>query len=368
MTNNLSGDEPRLSGTPDLSGREPAIGGSTGTGLREALDGLTSRDWQVRARSAKYLGDQQVSGAAERIVALFRDHNGQVRDAALRAAVRIGEPAVAPLIALLRETEQPKLIRTLILALSQIGEPALPLLIHTLRTDTEMDERELIQALGAIPHPTSTRALIDLLTHADYHVYGPAMRALRGRQHDITPVIAALQHASDQVRGLAAVILGARGDTLAVPALIAAMHDPVSDVRRNVIGALGQLGNDEAISALIETLQSPDATVRTHAASAIGWPSDPEIRSLLREILHSDPSWEVRHAIFDALMDHQSDDTIGELAAVVQDTRQIDSMRFLAVQFLCEMPGARHALSLIAQDAMVPEMVREIAREALERP
>src|SRR5687767_6646680 len=107
MTTTPSGDEPRLGGQPDLTGREPAIGGSIGSGLTAALDGLTSRDWQTRARSAKYLGEQRVAPVADRVVALLRDPNGQVRDAALRAVVRLGEPAVAPLIALLREADQP---------------------------------------------------------------------------------------------------------------------------------------------------------------------------------------------------------------------------------------------------------------------
>jgi HEAT repeat protein len=361
-----TGDEPRLSSQPDLTGREPVIGGSTGTGLRTALDGLTSRDWQTRARSAKYLGDQQVSAAADRVVTLFHDHNGQVRDAALLAAVRLGEPAVAPLIALLREAEQPKLIRTLILALSQIGEPALPLLIHTLRTDTEMDERELIQALGAIPHPTSTRALVDLLGHAEGDLHYTLVRALRLHGNRALPaLLTALTHSNVQTRRLAARVLEEPAHVSAVPGLIAAAHDSEPEVQSAAIRALGQIGDESAIQALFEMLQSDETTIRVGAANAMGWARDPRGLALMRHMLRTDPAWEVRHAIFDMVLDSGDESSVPELLAIVSDQQQIQSIRLMAVRLLCEFAPTA-VMESIAQDATLPEMYREIAREALE--
>jgi HEAT repeat protein len=126
------------------------------------------------------------------------------------------------------------------------------------------------------------------------------------------------------------------------------------DVRRRVMLALAELPGDEATAALTDALGDADATVRRHAALALGargvtravpelvgtvveGPNDIEAAELLGTLAR-DPKWADR--IMRALVD--------ELTAHTADS----AVRIRLTQALAEMPGtiALNTLQQLARD------------------
>lgn len=94
----------------------------------------------------------------------------------------------------------------------------------------------------------------------------------------------------------AAVALGHRADSRAIPALVKLAKHPNADIRRGVVHGL--LGHDhqDAIRTMIQLSKDPDHDVRNWATFGIGAQIDadtPEIREALAANLH-DPDHEIR--------------------------------------------------------------------------
>jgi HEAT repeat protein len=328
-----TGDEPSLGGTPDLSGREPALGGSMGGGLTAALDGLTSADWQTRARSVKYLGDHRIGGAADRVVALLRDHNGQVRDAALRAAVRIGEPAVLSLIELLKTADSPKQVRTVILALSRIGGPALPHLFAAFDLYPGKVRVYIARILETLRHPLSIPTLITALGDDDAHF--PALMALTSLGEDTIPhLLTALNSPDARIRASAAELLGTFQHQPAVPALIRLTEDADEDVQMYAIFALKDIASWDAMQVLLQLLDTGSIHQRTSVMRALALLNTPESTALLRNTICHDPAEEVRHEGLIGLSVREDPDLIPFYVEVVRDEAQFLPIRVLALDAL----------------------------------
>ncbi len=107
-----------------------------------------------------------------------------------------------------------------------------------------------------------SQAVTDL-TSADRRKRIGALNRLRGEKHpDIAAVIALLDDPDDEIRRLAAEVLGLNGDPAAVPALIEALSDDVGEVRAAAANALLQIGTPQALSAVGVTSEEVDDQVR----------------------------------------------------------------------------------------------------------
>jgi HEAT repeat protein len=87
-------------------------------------------------------------------------------------------------------------------------------------------------------------------------------------------LVAALREGSNELRYMAALILGKLRDAAAVPALVESMADEDERVRANAALALGELGGEEAFAALVAALKDRDWWVRSCVADALGWFGD----------------------------------------------------------------------------------------------
>jgi HEAT repeat protein len=365
MTHPTSGDEPSLSGQSEFTGREPALGGVTGGGLTAALDGLTSRDWQVRVRSVKYLDDHGVGAAADRVVALLRDPNGQVRDAALNALIHIGEPAVPALLIALAASAESKVIRTLMRALQGIQLPAVPYLLDALQGDSTPFSAQIIRVLGGIEHEDAISALIRMLAHEDRKLQYAAVSALRQQRAAAIPaLIEALRHSHNEVRSWAAGLLGQHQHRPAIPALIEAVRDPVPDVRRAAIHALAQMGDDTPVEVILAALQDTDIRTRVSVVQSLGFVRRAETLAALSQIIQSDESRDIRREALEVLSETDQEYAIPVLVATARDDRQETRVRYFAVELLTYTYQLA-PLIFILQDETLPEFVRGIAYEYL---
>ena len=112
----------------------------------------------------------------------------------------------------------------------------------------------------------------------------------------VTELLAALQHAEQRERRIAALALGLRGDPQAVEPLIAATRDRSQWVRLAAVRALGKLRDARALEAIAQRLREDrDKEVRRSAATALRLLDDPRAVEALTAGL-TDNSWRVAQA------------------------------------------------------------------------
>lgn len=294
-------------GAPAVDSLIPALGDRNDVYRKAAVEALARIGIPAVGPLIAALGDRDSSkrhGAAEALadigapalgplVAALQDENAHVRLGASKVleqldwhavepgekevywvarkrwdeCVKIGAPAVAPLIAVLRDAAVREEATA---ALVQIGAPAVAPLITALK-DMDLDKRKRAAAiLGEIG---DTRA-VGPLTAALQDLGGPglpaAVKALRRIGEPVTgPLVAALGDRSEQVRQDAAMALGEIGDTDAVEPLVAALGDSSAGVRESAARALGWIGDAQATEPLIAALGDKDWRVRKAAARAL---------------------------------------------------------------------------------------------------
>jgi HEAT repeat protein len=184
------------------------------------IDLLVDPDWVVRREAVITLGEMGDERCVAPLAKALRDGDWQVREVAVEAMGQVGSPAVETLLKLLRDWEVRKYAilslgkirdeRVLaplmlqlrndefkddaILALVELGEPAVPLLIAALRDKDEQVRKCAVLALGRIKHDQAIAPLIEMLEDKDWFTRLTAAAALesigdeRGR-HAITPLL-----------------------------------------------------------------------------------------------------------------------------------------------------------------------------------
>ena len=205
----------------------------------------TATQWRERAFAAELLGrvgNAQAVPALLETVAATRTEDADVREIALRALARIGDPrAVAPLVEALKRSE-----------------------------------------VWLVPR------IADILT--------------RHGALAIDPMITFLgDPARHPARAWAASILGEVGAARAFPALVRALGDLDDEVRAKSASALGRIGDRRAVGYLLDHLLSdPAPFVRARIAQALGQFDEPEVVERLVRAL-GDPAWWVRMRSVEAL-------------------------------------------------------------------
>jgi HEAT repeat protein len=197
---------------------------------------------RVAAYALREIGDGRASEPL--LIATLKDESKDVRRAADDALWRIGEPAVGPLIAALKDKDR-FMRQAATDALWKIGEPAVGPLIAALK---------------------------------DEDVRQAAVTALRkiGYRRSVEPLIAALKDESIDVRLQAAEALGAIGDMRAVDPLIAALKDESKDVRRIAAEALGKLSRGGRSARHQSATPGRGAAISRHAGYRMNYPGTEE--------------------------------------------------------------------------------------------
>ena len=245
------------------------------------------------------------------------------------ALVTIGAPAVPQLITALDDPWNFYVWKDL----QWIGEPAVQPLIAALK-----NERDSIRPLAAklLPYYKDQRAiepLIDALNDPVEDVQVEAASALGylGGSQAIERLIGSLTNTSPQVREVSADALGRIQDKRAVPALISAVQDSNSQVRGSIIAALGKIGDPVAVPHIITALSDDNSTVRADAAFALSLIDDSRSTEPLIPVLKDD-YWAARRFAIKALEKKASPDIIKLFVNMLDDSES--SVREAAAEAL----------------------------------
>jgi HEAT repeat protein len=215
------------------------------------------------------------------IIEVLKDKNEHVRNSAVEALAKIGEPAVGPLIEAMEDWVVRKYAA---IALVKIGEPAVETLIQALKDEDRYVRRHAAIALENVGDKRAVEPLIQALRDEDEGVRGNAASALEeiGDTRAVKPLIKALKDRDTNVRALAARALGKIGDARAVEPLTKALKNKYRGIRESAAEALVKIGDARAVEPLIEALKDEDAWVRKFAAEALEKIGEPAVEPIIR--------------------------------------------------------------------------------------
>jgi len=229
---------------------------------------------QIRMHAAKLLGQLKAEDSVLELIRLLADTNDYVKNIASKALIRIGEPSIDPLIAVLDSGARnviPDKDAKFIAEYQYIANAYID--------DARLAKRRIatqaavIQALGALKAKKAIRRLITLLDHDNLH--GSVSSALTTMAGAAVPeLIEAMRNENDNIRIEVAETLSAIGDRRAIDTFLEALqNDPRKEIQAIVAKALGNMRvhgvNDSAIPLLTEALKLDDTTA-TNAATALG--------------------------------------------------------------------------------------------------
>lgn len=216
--------------------------------------------------------------------------------------VRIGRPAVEPLLAAL-DDPNPNVRAGSARALGKIGDGrALGSLIFRLRYDTDVEVRKSAVWALHMGDARSVGPLIEALRDLDEWVrFGAVIVLAKIGQPAVVPLINALSDNLPLVRANAAETLGRIADHRAAGPLATALHDPDSDVWQQAAVALGRMRDARAVKYLIHIVQDESSALRTKAIKALGHIRDVRAVEPLIEVVYEEEDRWMRLFAIEAL-------------------------------------------------------------------
>lgn len=276
------GELERPIGAELLLARFEAIGEDDRRRLAAALEQVGAielmrrglRRWMPwrKALAAQLLGHCRAAAAVPDLIALVDHRSLQVRDAAVLALGRIGDPRALPVIVEL---------------------------IHHPRRAPSSGVR--FEALMGMPRAGAAKASVDALASPDPRVGAAACLgvALTLEAEDarelLRPVLA---NPSAAVRAAAAAALGQVGGERVPPELAAGVADSEVVVRRAATRALASYNDAEAVALTQRALDDADREVAIYAGEALVQLSNhPHAGVEARRAVEDDPPWPVQRAL-----------------------------------------------------------------------
>ena len=213
-----------------------ALGALGGDGFELLLAALKDADVDVRCEAILALGKIESERVLDELIPLLSDKDDKVHRSVMAAINNFDIPNVLEYLEekLDEEYEEVETRRCAVVALEQLGEPAIDLLARVIQDEDKQVRLNAIDALGRIKSATA-----------------------------VEPLISAMRDRNEWVRWHCAEALGKIGDKRAVPRLITALQDDRSWwVRYYATEALGKIGDDLAKPPLIKTMQNEDEEER----------------------------------------------------------------------------------------------------------
>ncbi len=241
-------------------------------------DLLVQRD---AAAALSRLGPQAAS-AVPQLIAALRDDDGAVTIEAAQALTAIGQPAVPPLIALLKDPQYRNLAAAVLGDIGPDAVDAVPAILAMLDAPDKETRRAALLALAGIgpaAQPVAAEQLVQILRDPESDVRPGAAYALARMedQHAVPDLLALVRQTDDDREKLAAawalVMLqpSASVSEKAVPILMDGLDDDWALVRKECVIALGALGTraQPAAERLLSLADDPDPLVRAEASAAL---------------------------------------------------------------------------------------------------
>lgn len=155
--------------------------------------------------------------------------------------------------------------------LVKIGEPAVEPLIHSLKDDCESVRWMAVTTLGRIGDARTVEPLIQAFKDEAFLVRWYASSALmKIGEAAVEPLLRALRDTDWETRYGAVRALGGIASTRAAEPLTQALEDENMEVRLSAAAALGNIGDTRAVQPLTKALKDDYMVVRLHAAEALG--------------------------------------------------------------------------------------------------
>jgi HEAT repeat protein len=245
--------------------------------LHEALrTSLQDRNGRVRFFAACALWREKA--AIDVLLPLLKDRNWRLRSDAMRQLARLSDPRVVP--ALLARLHHPDtsvqydvLVNLRQMADTQqhatIADTLLHYLLKFQQLPGDVDYQQdplydcLAETLAVVATPETRRHLVDLLRDASLHpvIHWVVVAAFtKAPQPDVVePLLALLtsQEVTSQARHFAAHLCRSHKDARAVEPLLTLLHDQDANVRGSAALALGALGDRRAVEPLLPLLADP---------------------------------------------------------------------------------------------------------------
>jgi HEAT repeat protein len=189
---------------------------------------------------------------------------------AITALKRMGDPAIAEMIRLLREPNL-GLRSALAVVLADMGPGAAEPLIAALQDESLNVRQGACWALGQLKSDRAVVPLVEQLKHTNPTIRGAAAWAL-GEIKDpraVEPLIALLADPEVAARGGAADALGVLGDARAVEPLLKIVNDADWVARKSVLIALARLRDERVLIHLNQAMDDKNPTLKTAAQYAM---------------------------------------------------------------------------------------------------
>jgi HEAT repeat protein len=265
--------------------------------VTEQLAALKDQDWAIRGEAASLLGTFKDPRAVVPLVALLRDQDRSVREAAIEALRSIGAPAVEAVGACLAEPDLSVQESVSAILATIADERVLAPLITALRSGDWIVRMHAAKALGRVRNAVAVEPLIPLLQDKVKAVREEAAAALVAIGDAAIPsLLKALQHEDWLVRLHAVESLGkARSKRAVVPLLSVLFNDPDSAVREDAVRALGEIGDPQAVEHLFTAMREPG--LRTLAVEALGQIGDRRAVPVLIDVVTGDSPPEVTRTV-----------------------------------------------------------------------
>jgi HEAT repeat protein len=253
-----------------------------GTGviiLRTGKHSFLGQNPELQARLLQW--EREAPEEVKQEIGLLRRRNLEARIEAVTQLGKMGSKgAIPPLIevfqvkkAFERRPDGSCLAESVSKALGTIGEPAVEPLLAALKDKDAAVRRGAAMTLGKIPDPRAVEPLLAALKDMDGRVRLEAEGAL-GKIKDpraVEPLIADLKDENASVRRAARRVLGEIGEP-AVGPLVTALKD--RGVRSEAFYTLVAIG-EPAVELLLTALKDDDGEVREAAAMALQYIPDP---------------------------------------------------------------------------------------------
>jgi HEAT repeat protein len=280
--------------------------------------------------------------AVEPLIAALKDENMEARRYAAEALGRIGDArAIDPLIAAL-EYDDGFNPSSATLALVSFGSSAVDPLITALEHENGGVRMRATQALGmigdirAIPHLIAVleelgKVYTDPMWYETSGIGAEAEEALvkmGGNPETVESLIGVLQDGDRLERMAAARILGQIGDRRAVEPLVTALEDEDEWVRVRAAEALAEFGDTRAVDTLIAALGHEHTSVRESAAEGLGKIGDAHaVDALVAALGDDDPH--VRRIVARTLQRIGSPGTDPLIAALKEERLDVVAQAYL---------------------------------------
>ena len=336
---------------------------NTSPEIKQLIERLYSNDPLERATAVGKLGESgtkavpaipfviPILGETEpvsRQIAPARFESTSIDKEAIKLLVKLGQPAVDPLIHALNDKHS-GVRKNAAEALGEIGDTrAIDPLMTTLLEDDDGTVRKCAaEALGRIGDSRSLKALTIALRDRKSKVQESAGEAVQviinnlKTKHELTTLHVSLKSRETVVRRMASKALSELKDPLSVDSLIEALNDNDSQVQRNVVGALKGIGKP-AVVPLSAFLRDDNPALCLEVIKLLGEIGDNTAVGYLVGVVKHFRSWRLRCEAAGALGKIRDPRIVGSLIEALNDRN------------LCVREAAAKSLKEVGKPAVEP--------------